>query len=287
VNRFLILYLFLLAVILSSCSTITKRPESQANQKARLFLEQGRKEELKQNYPDALSLFKDAEHNSILANEFDLQLISLQGEARIVYLDADTLSFNAIVNRMQELVQNVRNESEYRVLQLKLWKDFHEGNYSKVLEYNINNSSLPLNARIEILSYVIQAKSKLQINHSQEKSKLIASLSRYQIKLKHRSQMQPELISNAYYSLAYSEAAEGNYTKAISWLTKAKVLDRDYDLYIMLADDYALAGKCEMKRNDIAKAKANFTIARQIYFESQKLEEANKMENLIKGVSGK
>jgi hypothetical protein len=287
VNKKAYLMLGLAILMMASCSNIPKRTESQAKQKARIFLEQGRKEELKLNYPDALSLFQDAEHNATLASDLDLILISMQGEARIAFFNADSIGYKSVVNKMDTLVRDVSNSLGYRVAQLKLWENFHSGKYSEVLAIDYDLTKLPLNVRIEVLSYIIQAKSRLNTNAKVEQIHLINSISKYHIRLKRKLQIQPELISNAYYSLSYADAASGNYSKALSWISKAKALDRDYDLYILLADYYSLAGKCEMKLNNFVKAKANFTMARQIYIETQRLDEARNMEILIEEVSGK
>jgi len=275
------LWLIAAIVILSACSSIPRKPISEANQKTRQFLEQARREELKKNFKDALSLYTEAEHNAILANDIDLQLISLQGTARIAYLYSDSVRYNSTIGIMQGLVQNVRPTLQYRMLQIKYWKDFNSANYTEVLTTTPELSKLPLNVRIEILSYIVQAKAKLNIVSVTEQTQLKNALKNYHIRLKRKMTIQPELISNAYYSLAYANASASHYAEAISFLNKSIALDRDYDLYVQLADDYALAGKCEKNRNNLVKAKAHLTIALQIYTETNQAEEVAAIQSML------
>lgn len=273
-------------LILASCSTVQRKPESQAGIKARLFLEQGRREELKQNFSDALNLFKDAKHNAIVSNEFDLQLISLQGEARIEYINEDSLGYQTTINYMRKLVQDVSPGYKYRIIQIEFWKAFQTHDYNTILESKIDIAKLPLNVRIELLSYIIQTKAKLILSCDQEQAQLKKSILKYKLKLKRKDTLQPELLSNAYYSLAFSEAVANDNAEALSWLSKAISLDRNYDLYIHLAEDFSLAGKCERKRNNLINARANFVIAHQIFMETNQLDEAKAIKQQLDEISG-
>jgi tetratricopeptide (TPR) repeat protein len=281
------IWLIAVLIILSACSSIPRKPISEANQKTRQFLEQARREELKKNLKDALSLYTEAEHNAILANDIDLQLISLQGTARIAYLYSDSVRFNSTLGTMQELVQNVRPTLQYRMVQIKYWKDFNSANYPEVLATTPELSKLPLNVRIEILSYIVQAKAKLNLVSVSEQAQLKNAIKNYHIRLKRKMTLQPELISNAYYSLAYANASASNYSGALSYLNKSISLDRDYDLYVQLADDYVLAGKCEKNRNNFVKARAHLTIALQIYTETNQAEEIAAIKSLLDDASFK
>jgi tetratricopeptide (TPR) repeat protein len=286
-NRIHICGWLAITLVLISCSSVPRNPKSQASEKARLFLEQGRREELKQNFPDALILYKDAEHNAIMSNEFDLQLISLQGEARIAFFKSDSADYQKIITNMKKLIKDVRPASEYRITQIDFWRAFQIGKYQDILDREIDTTKLPLNVRIEILSFLIQSKAKLKQTNDNEKALLKKAIIKYKLRLKRKDTLRPELLSNAYYSLAYSDAVVNNQTEALSWLSKAITLDRNYDLYIHLAEDYALAGKCERKKNNLIKAKADFVIAHQIFMETNQIDEAKEIKLLLDDIQVK
>ncbi len=283
----LLLLVILIMGLLCSCSTISRKPISIASQKTREFLEQARKEELKQNYIDAMSIYSDAESNSILANELDLQLISLQGKARISYIHADSLAYAATLESMKQLVTDVRPDLFYRVIQINYWSAFYAKDYALIISKAPDVSQLPLNVRIEILSYLIQAKAQLNLGTSDDQALMKKALKRYYVRLNRKLVIQPELLSNAYYSLAYAYASESGYDEALKMLSKAIALDKGYDLYVQLADDFALAGKCELKRNNAIKAKAYLSLALQIYNETGQKNDIKAIETLIYDISRK
>jgi hypothetical protein len=286
-NKYQLFVLLVVSLFFSSCSTISTKHVSQSSQKARLLLEQARREELKNNSLDARELYMDSEYNSILANDLDLQLISLQGQARIAYDLDDSLAFHRLVSKMTRLVEDIKPELFYRVYQIKVWHDFRRGEFIKILSYDQNLKKLPLNSKIEALSYTLQAKASLQIERSNDRNMLIACLKTYNRRIQRKQKIHPDLISNAYYSLAYSDIVDMNFIEADKMICKAIELDKRYDLYINLADDYALAGKSQLLQKNYVKARAYISYAQQLYAVTNQPDKADSMYKLLNNTSGK
>jgi tetratricopeptide (TPR) repeat protein len=283
-NKVLLLFLIALLILLSACSAIPKKIVPQSKVLVGQFLEQAHKEELKANYIDALSIYQEAEKNAVLYNDLNLQLVCLQGQARIHYLNADTTSYQLIVKKMDNLIQSINPRQTYHLIQIRFWEYFRTGNYELIADTDFPQTQLPRNVKIELLSYKLQAHTRLKQPAAVEHDLLSKEISGYLRKYKHSKNMQAELISNAYYALAYYEAGKTNFPKAIIWLKKAIKLDRDYDLYLQLADDYALMGEIYKRMQNQSLALAYFTIASQIYEKSNHQMDANRIASQIESI---
>jgi hypothetical protein len=278
--------ILIVLLALAGCSVLPKKVVPASKQKAYQFLEQARKEELKANYTDALTIYQEAERNAILCCDFNAQLVALQGKARISYLAADTTAYLALLSNMSELVSTVNPAFEYRIMQIRFWEYFRSGDYARILQTQYDESKLPFYVRVEVLSYKVQAQAYLRQTNPTDNAKLSDTVKTYYRKFKRSKNLQAEMISNAYYALAFSDASAQQYSKAIYKLKKAMLLDRDYDLYIQLADDYALCGLCEAGLGNVVKARAYYTIAFQMYSVLNIPAQATKMQANIADLTG-
>jgi len=271
--------LFLIICILTGCSTVSKHQTSQANNKANLLFEQARRNELHRHYEDALSLYETAAEQAILADNFDMQLLNMQGISRVSYLLGDSVRYQRETDRIDTLVNQINPKFTYRLVQLRLWTAINEKNYNYVIELTKNNQGLPIEVRIEYLTYRVQAKAYMNHKSTDDQKQLIDEIQKYQNRRKYK--IQAELISNSYYSLAYANICYGSYNNASKWLNKAISIDKDNDLYINLAHDYYLAGRNEIKKRDFPKATSYLLKAHQIYEVMNQTSEANKILEIM------
>ncbi len=263
-NRLLLALIMLL--LLAACSSPPRITQSPAKAAADNTLKLAHSLEQKQNLKDAYLTYQSAYQQYCRFASFKGKLYSLSGMARIAYLEDDDALLKEKMDMMEELVRYGEPGTDYIPLLVNLYILQDKKDYQSVREEAKDSYDYPIDARIQILSYKLQADSYLNPGFkSAEYDDLDRLSKRYRRSLKTDFSADPSLLSGAYYALAYQDYKLNDLRKAEKSLDAAIDLDFLHENFPGLGYGYWLKGKINLKNDDKPAAISNFMRAQSIF----------------------
>ncbi len=271
--------LLLILLLLSlGCSRLPHAQYSQSYTKSTKLISQGILLEKQGKYIDALDCFTLAKHYAKLGNEIELLFLSLQGQIRITVLTGSESSYDNSLQEIRQLNDLYLPAGHFHYHQILLWIDFIKGNYKEVLSNYEKVNNAPPAVKIECLSLYLQSAAAIELESSNSVKDMQNLLKKYK---KNTKLIQPDLLSNAYYSLAYYHYSRGSFTTSVRYLSKAIALDKKNDFYTNLADDYYLMGKNWQKLQNINQTNVYLSYAKYIYQELGNTQQLQKIDKIL------
>lgn len=263
-NRLLFALVTLLA--LAACSSPPQLTQSPAKVAADNTLKLAHVLEQKQNLKDAKVTYQSAYEQYSSFASFKGKLYSLAGMARVAYLENDDALLQERLDMMEEIVHYGDSGAAYIPLLVNLFILQDQKDYSGVREYATDSYDYPIDARIQILSYKLQADSYLEPGFKSAEYDDLERLSkRYKRSLKTDFSADPSLLSGAYYALAYQNYKLNDLRKADKNLEIALDLDYLHENFPGLGYGYWLRGKINMKNGDKSAAVSDFLRAKSVF----------------------
>ena len=264
INRPLLAFLMLL--LLTACSSPPRLTQSAAKAAADNTLKLAHALEQKQNLKDAYLTYQSAYQQYCWFASFKGKLYSLSGMARIAYLEDDDALLKEKMDMMQEIVRYGEPGTDYIPLLVNLYILQDQKDYQGIREEAKDSYDYPIDARIQILSYKLQADSYLNPGFkSAEYDDLDRLSKRYKRSLKTDFSADPSLLSGAHYALAYQDYKLNDLRKAEKNLEAAIDLDYLHENFPGLGYGYWLKGKICLKNDDKPAAISNFMRAQSIF----------------------
>ncbi|MDZ4121197.1 MAG: hypothetical protein U1C33_02155, partial [Candidatus Cloacimonadaceae bacterium] len=163
-----------------------------------------------------------------------------------IHLYQDRLAeYNAHLQQMQDIIAKAAPHRSYHLVLMQLAHHRHSGDWSHISSLALVRDSYPFQARLQILSYKIQAEAY----HRQTNPESVKALTRHFKQAMRRldRSSQPQLASHAAYSLAYYYFVHQDIKKAENYLAIAKRIDYAYSLFGSLAYDLWLEAQLAIK----------------------------------------
>lgn len=249
-----ILCLASILILLSACSSLPKQVQPQEKTNADQMLVYAQQLENQHRYSEAKTAFQSARHQYVLLADSEGLLLSLSGLARVSSLLDDAKGVGQYREQMEDLISMIDKSKGYHLLLLDLQVLHQQRDYAKVSELARLRENFPDEARLQVLTYKIQAESYLNKSDPEEARYLTALFNRYAGRLKARKFNSPELVTNAAYALAYHHYSKTEPFMAKKYLRQAKDIDFRYGLFYNYAFDLWLEAKVALLENDRAKS---------------------------------
>jgi len=212
-------------------------------------------------------------------------LICLSGLARIELANGNEAAYQNYKNRMQELIQNIAPELEYYLQLLDIYYYQQENNYAAISRIATIKESYPKEIALELATAKLQADSFLAIADEKQVKELIARLKKIEPQLKKAKYNNPELLSSAWYALAYYYFRNADYKSAREYINKAQDWDYRYGNFSSMAHCLWHKAQIAAAENKLAEAKSNWLKAEGIFLslrDTAAVEELNRsMQKLL------
>jgi len=277
-------HLSILILLVLGCSSLPKQQISQATQKAVQLMEQGGKEEARNMPADALTAYLQSLHYATLNGDLENQLTAMQGCVRVYHVMGDSAKVRILLSDMQKQILDTSPNYLIYYLQVLNWMYMQAGEYQKVYDFAVDDVRYRPDLSIMLLCDKIQAAAKLSIQDKATLKRLQSLLSKYIRTTKNKQGYRTDIVAQADYSIAFYLAANDNWKAAVKSLDKAIKIDKVSDVYINLADDYLLKGKCLLKLNRPDLAQSNLWLAKTIYAELNLPDQSEQADTLLKGI---
>ncbi len=238
------------------CSSIKEPQQPLRLTDADSMLRNGLELESKGNYQDAGSYYRVAQGMYEEYAKMDGVLACLSGNCRISLLQNLDKSYLEQKEYMQEIIDEVSPELAYYMLLLKLFELQQSKDYASIAEIAVYNDNTPLSAKLQIATAKLQALAYQQsgtVKFAHEVENLAKA---YNKQLRKKASGDADLLSSAWYAIAYYHYVNSAFRDAVSYLDKAISSDFRYGNTAGLGHDYWLMGQVEAKRGNRDKALA-------------------------------
>lgn len=273
-----LLLLAALALIMVACSSLKQPLQPQA----------------KFNADNALKLAQDYEQQKRFANAIDTyvfaldlyrsfantegQMYCLSGLARIKLEQSDLDAADEYRYEMQEIAEQIDPDNAVILLLYDLHKLQLDRNYQEISIVAVASEKYTDSQKMQVLSYKIQADAYLE-NTDQSKVRQLERLAaKHFRKPLRKRQINPQILSQAAYSLAYHYYVAGNLDKADYYLRRSVNLDYSYGNFASLGYSLWLQAKTQMARGKNVEALSLLLKARQVFQSYANLEMISKVE---------
>ena len=273
-----LLLLAALALIMVACSSLKQPLQPQA----------------KFNADNALKLAQDYEQQKRFANAIDTyvfalelyrsfantegQMYCLSGLARIKLEQSDHDAADEYRYEMQEIAEQIDPDNAVILLLYDLHKLQLDRNYQEISIVAVASEKYTDSQKMQVLSYKIQADAYLE-NTDQSKVRQLERLAaKHFRKPLRKRQINPQILSQAAYSLAYHYYVAGNMDKADYYLRRSVNLDYSYGNFASLGYSLWLQAKTQMARGKNVEALSLLLKARQVFQSYANLEMISKVE---------
>lgn len=273
-----LLLLAALALIMVACSSLKQPLQPQA----------------KLNADNALKLAQDYEQQKRFANAIDTyvfaldlyrsfaytegQMYCLSGLARIKLEQSDLDAADEYRYEMQEIAEQIDPDNAVILLLYDLHKLQLDRNYQEISIVAVASEKYTDSQKMQVLSYKIQADAYLE-NTDQSKVRQLERLAaKHFRKPLRKRQINPQILSQAAYSLAYHYYVAGNMDKADYYLRRSVNLDYSYGNFASLGYSLWLQAKTQMARGKNVEALSLLLKARQVFQSYANLEMISKVE---------
>jgi len=213
-------------------------------------------------------------------------LACLSGLARIELENNNEKAYLQYKNQMAEMIQNTAPELAYYLLLLELYNYQLENNYSAISQKAISKIDYPAEVNLKLAIDKLQADSYLAIAEEKQVKELINLSKKMEKQQKKAKYNDPELLSSAWYALAYYYYRTADYETANFYADKAQDWDYRFGNFRGMAHCLWLKAQIAAAENNIPTAKRYWKKAEGIFSSLQdnvSLEELNTtMQKLLK-----
>ena len=258
-------WLLVILLILSACSSIKIPEQPQAKIDAdnqlrfTLQLESARDfSAAGESYTYLLSSYRSFA-------DVEGMLHCLSGLARIALENNDNTAYLEKRIQIAELIQTSANELNYYLLLLDIYYYQRENDLAAVSEKAIITKDWPLEVSLNLATAKLQADSFLGIATGKQVQELKADADKLEKQLKKGKNANNELLSSAWYALAYYYFRNSNYKNAYAYAHKAQELDYRYGNFSGMAHCLWLKGQIAYAESKISEAKSNWKKAEGIF----------------------
>ncbi len=262
-NRWLMLILAL--AVLSACSTLPRKPISKTKQNADLLLQQAQRLELSRRLTDSIDGYESALRNYELIDDLEGQVISMVGIARNQLQLGFPGDFEQTRTDLAKLIELNSDLYDYHLKILDLYHLYHGQKWQDIRQLGIIESHYPDLAKIQILSYRVQADARLKQMNTEYIRQLERLTSLYHRRLRQNRPISPEIVSTGYYSLAYYHLVHSRPERARRHISKAREIDYTYEIYLNLAYDLWLEAKIAQATGNVKEMTGLLLRSRKIF----------------------
>ena len=258
-----VLYCFLL--FLGACSSVKVPVQPQEKIDADKQLSYALQMESSKDFSTAIESY------TILMEKYrsfaDIQglLTCLSGLARIELASGKEAGFLNYKARMQERIQNIAPELEYYLLLLDIYYYQQKSNYVAISRIATIKESYPKEIALELATAKLQADSYLAIAEEKQVKELINLSKKIEKQQKKAKYNNPELLSSAWYALAYYYFRNADYQSARGYINKAQDWDYRFGNFSSMAHCLWLKAQISAAENKMAEAKSNWLKAEGIF----------------------
>ncbi|GAB1467622.1 hypothetical protein MASR2M64_02980 [Candidatus Cloacimonadota bacterium] len=256
--------MFLLHGIMAASSTKREPVQPQASQDADNMLsfaqelaDRSRTDEARESFTHALQMYEKFA-------DIDGQLSCLSGLCKLSLAEADIKGYQEIKAKMQDITREIAPELDYHLLLLNIYELQSKQDYAAVSALSIAKTDYPLSVKIQLANAKLQADSYLKLGTPDAAKALNKLAIAYKKQLKKNSG-NPELVSSAWYALAYYYFSVGDYSLAIDKLALVTDWDYRYGNNTGLGHAYWLQGQVQRKLNQGILALASLRKAEIIF----------------------
>ncbi len=283
----LLLSLLVVILLLTACSTLKQPVQPQGKINADNTLKLAQDYELQGRYANSIDSYNYSLELYRSFADIEGQMYALSGLARIALAQGDGEAAEQYRQEMQDLTDLV--ETKYR--HILLLYDLHvchvNKDYSKMGELAKVLPGMSDSIRMQVLTYAVEAEAYLRSLEKHNRNELKSLCAKHSRKPLKKRLINPQILSEAYYSLAYSYFVEADYKRCLGYLKRSNKLDYIYGNFASLGYGYWLQGKALAGTGDVPGATANFLKAQQIFQSFSNFEMITKleadMEKLAKG----
>ena len=279
-------WLFLILLILTACSTVKIPVEPQAKIDADNHFRYALQMETNRDFSAAKEsyIFLFESYRSFADTKGMLDCLS--GLARIELENENEKAYLQYKNQTAEIIQNIAPELSYYLLLLELYNYQLENNYSAISQLAINKLDYPDEVNLKLAIDKLQADSYLAIAEEKQVEELINLSKKIEKQQKKTKYNNPELLSSAWYALAYYYYRTADYETANFYADKAQDWDYRFGNFRGMAHCLWLKAQIAAAENNIPTAKRYWKKAEGIFSSLQdnvSLEELNTtMQKLLK-----
>jgi len=279
-------WLFLILLILTACSTVKIPVEPQAKIDADNHLRFALQMENNRDFSSARESYIFLTENYRSFADIKGMLACLIGLARIELENNNEKAYLQYKNQMAEMIQNTAPELAYYLLLLELYTYQRENNYSAISQKAISKIDYPAEVNLKLAIDKLQADSYLAIAEEKQVKELINLSKKMEKRQKKAKYNDPELLSSAWYALAYYYYRTADYETANFYADKAQDWDYRFGNFRGMAHCLWLKAQIAAAENNIPTAKRYWKKAEGIFSSLQdnvSLEELNTtMQKLLK-----
>ncbi len=258
-------FVALLIIFLAACSSIKQPNEPPSKQDADSMLHMAQdlenmhqSKQAKESYQFAMDLYNS--HAGI-----EGQLACLSGLGRLALGENDPSSYQNIVSRMLQIVGEIAPQYEYHVLLLNLFELQGKKDFAGISAIAVLKPEYPPSVKLQLATAKLQADSYLKQATAVMATDLATMAKAYSKTLRKRTAGNPELLSAAWYALAYYYFTTFEYTQALDYLAKVTDLDYRYGNNSGLGHAFWLQGQVERMQHQGDKALASLRKAELIF----------------------
>ncbi len=279
-------WLFLILLILTACSTVKIPVEPQAKIDADNHLRFALQMENNRDFSSARESYIFLTENYRSFDDIKGMLACLIGLARIELENNNEKAYLQYKNQMAEMIQNTAPELAYYLLLLELYNYQLENNYSAISQKAISKIDYPAEVNLKLAIDKLQADSYLAIAEEKQVKELINLSEKMEKQQKKAKYNDPELLSSAWYALAYYYYRTADYETANFYADKAQDWDYRFGNFRGMAHCLWLKAQIAAAENNIPTAKRYWKKAEGIFSslrDNVSLEELNTtMQKLLK-----
>jgi len=256
--------MFLLMITIAACSSIKEPRHPQAKQDADNMLSfaqelaaSSRTNEARESFTHALQMYEKFAG-------IDGQLSCLSGLCKLDYAEENIKGYQETKTIMQEITNEISPELDYHLLLLNIYELQSKQDYAGISALKTHRTGYPLSVKLQVASAKLQADSYLKQATGDAAKALNKMALAYKKQLK-KSIGNPELVSSAWYALAYYYFSAGDYPLAIDKLALVADWDYRWGNNTGLEHAYWLQGQVQRKLNQGELALASFRKAEIIF----------------------
>ncbi len=263
-NRYLFLCLTFV-IFLAACSSTRLPLQPQAKFNADNALKLAQDYELQRRHANAIDTYSFALelYGSFAASEG--QMHCLAGLARIAHSQAALIEAEDYRLQMEDIVRDIAPETAPILLLYDLHLALSAGEYERISTMAVVDSKLDKAMQMQILSYKIQADSFLGRADETQVRSLQRLTAKHLKKPLRKRQINPQILSQACYALAYYHYTAENLSQAARYAELSNRIDYSYGNFGSYAYGLWLQGRIQAAQSDEPSARASYLKARQIF----------------------